>query len=157
MQIYEYLQKKFKLTKREKYRSCPLSNRTKEILCDIGLPTEPLHFIQFHEEIENIIADEKHIIIGSDLGTDICVNEKDEVVSIDPEKEYPTRFVNKNLETFLGFIVIFLLYEEKLKNADDNEINQVIQEIRKEFYLLDMQALSNEENWWPIILEQIML
>ena len=84
MNVYECLQEKFKLITREDYRNCDLSNNTKKILCDIGLPYEPLKFIQFNiEEIEDIKLDEDYIIIGNDFGTNICVNHKDEIVSID--------------------------------------------------------------------------
>lgn len=156
MDIFKFLQENFKLITREEYRNCDLSNTTKKILCDIGLPKKPLNFLQFNiEEIENIKLEEKYIIIGHDFGTNICINHKDEIVSIDLENEYPIRFINKSLEAFLKFI-IFLSYREKIDDEDD-EISRVIQEIRNEFDMIDIQALSNEENWWPIILEQIEL
>lgn len=158
MDIYKYLQKKFKLIKREEYRNCNLSNTTKEILCDIGLPNNLLNFVQFNiEKAENIRLNEKYVIIGNDFGTNICIDDKDEIVSVDVKNEYPVRFINKNLVTFLEFIVVFLSYEDKINNADDNEINQVMKELRKEFDMIDIQALSSKENWWSIILEQIEL
>lgn len=158
MDIYEYLQEKFKLITRADYRNCDLSNNTKKILCDIGLPYEPLSFIQFNiGEIENVKLNEEYIIIGNDFGTNICINHKDEILSIDIQNEYPIRFINKNLETFLKFVIIFLLHENEINDADDDEIKQVIKEIRTEFNMIDIQALSSEENWWSIILEQIEL
>lgn len=158
MDIYKCLQEKFELITREEYRNCDLSNTTKKILCDVGLPKEPLYFVQFNiKEIENIKLDEEHIIIGNDFGTNICINYKDEIVSIDLENEYPIRFINKSLETFLECIITFLTYEDKINDADDDEINQVLQEIKKEFDMIDIQALSNEENWWSVVLEQIEL
>ena len=158
MDGYEFLQDKFKLVTREDYRSCDLSNSTKKILCDIGLPYEPLNFIQFNiEEIDNINFDEEYIIIGNDFGTNICVNNKDEVVSVDGESEYPIRFINKNLESFLEFVVIILKYENEIEESDDDEIHQVMQKIRKEFDEVDIKALSSEDNWWSIILEQFEL
>lgn len=158
MDVYECLQEKFKLITREDYRNCDLSNNTKKILCDIGLPYKPLNFIQFNiEEIENIKLDEDYIIIGNDFGTNICVNHKDEIVSIDTENEYPVRFINKDLETFLKFIVIFLSHENEIEEADDDEIDQVMKKVTTEFDMTDIRALSSEENWWSIILEQIEL
>ena len=98
MDVYEYLQEKFKLVTREDYRNCDLSNDTKKILCDIGLPYEPINFIQFNiGEIENIKLNEEYVTIGNDFGTNICINHKDELVSVDMENEYPVRFINKNL------------------------------------------------------------
>lgn len=124
--IYKCLKEKFKLITREEYRNCNLSNTTKKILCDVGLPNEPIDFIKFNiKEIENIKLDEEHIIIGNDFGTNICINDKDEIVSIDLENEYPIRFINKSLETFLEFIIIILSYEDKINDADDDEIQQI--------------------------------
>lgn len=158
MDIYEHLQKKFKLITREEYRNCNLSNNTKKILCDIGLPNQPLNFIQFNiDKIENIIIDKEYVVIGNDFGTNICINSKDEIVSVDLENEYPIRFINKNLETFLQFIIIFLSYEDQITDIDDEKIDQVMHKIRDEFDMADIQALKNEENWWAIILEQLEL
>ena len=91
------------------------------------------------------------------MGTNICVNHRDEIISVDMESEYSIRFINKNLETFLKFIVVILSYENEINEANDDEINQVIQKVRTEFNMIDIQALSSEENWWSIILEQIEL
>ena len=155
MNVYEYLQEKFELVTREDYRNCDLSNDTKKILCDIGLPYDPINFIQFNiGEIDNIKFNEEYIIIGNDFGTNICINHKDELVSVDMENEYPVRFINENLESFLKFVVILLLMENEINEAGD-EINQIMKKIRTEFDMIDIQALSSEENWWSIILEQI--
>ena len=44
--------------------------------------------------------------------------------------------------------------ENEINEAGD-EINQIMKKIRTEFDMIDIQALSSEENWWSIILEQI--
>lgn len=158
MDVYCFLKDKFKLNAREDYRNCRLSNSTKKILCDIGLPYEPLNYVRFNiDKIDSTFEDEEYIAIGSDLGTDICINYKDEVVSVDRENEYPIRFINRSLESFLEFIVIIIKYEDELKESDDDEIIKVMQKIRKEFDEIDIQALSSDENWWSIILEQLEL
>lgn len=156
MDIYGCLQQNFKLITREEYRECNLSNNTKKILCDTGLPDELSGFVQFNiKEIKNIILDEGHIVIGNDFGTYICINNKEEIVSTDPWNEYPERFINSNLEAFLEFIIIFLQYEDKINEAAYDEIYKVIKEIKEKFSIIDIRALGNEENWWPVVLEQI--
>lgn len=156
MDVYKYLQDKFRLNTREDYRNCDLSKNTMRILCDIGLPYEPLNFVQFNiREIENIRLNKDYIVIGNDFGTSICINNKDELISVDNRNEYPNRFINNCLESFLKFVVIYLSYENEINEAGDDEISQVIQKIRAEFDVIDIYALSNEENWWSIILEQI--
>lgn len=156
MELYEALQKNFKLITREEYRNCNLSNDTKKLLCDIGLPTQPLEFVEFCiDKIENIIIDNKYVVIGSDFETSICINSQEEIISVDLKNEYPTRFINKNLEAFLQCIMIFLSYEDPIIDADDETIEQVMHELRENFNTVDMQALQNEENWWAILLKQI--
>ena len=69
--------------------------------------------------------------------------------------DYNLKTQGRNLESFLKFIVIFLLHKKEIDEADDDEINSIIQKIRTEFNEIDIQALSSTENWWSIILEQI--
>lgn len=156
MNIYDFLQNRFKLNTRKDYNNFDLTEHTKKILCDIGLPKEPLGFIKFNiDELKTLKHEDDFVIIGTDLGTNICINKNDEIISVDFENEYPTRLINKNLESFLHFIVIFLLHEDEINSADDDTISQIIQKIKAEFEQIDELALNNQENWWPIILEQI--
>lgn len=156
MNIYDFLQNRFKLNTRKDYNNFDLTENTKKILCDIGLPKEPLGFIKFNiDELKTLKHEDDFVIIGTDLGTNICINKNDEIISVDFENEYPTRLINKNLESFLHFIVIFLLHEDEINSADDDTISQIIQKIKVEFEQIDELALNNQENWWPIILEQI--
>ncbi len=156
MNIYDFLQNRFKLNTRKDYNNFDLTENTKKILCDIGLPKEPLSFIKFNiEELKTLKHEDDFVIIGTDLGTNICINKNDEIISVDFENEYPTRLINKNLESFLHFIVIFLLHEDEINSADDDTISQIIQKIKAEFEQIDELALNNQENWWSIILEQI--
>lgn len=158
MDIYKYFIDKFELFKKEEYRSCDLSDESKKILCDIGLPNKPLNFLEFNiETVENIQLGSEYIVIGNDYGTSICINKQNQIVSIDPEDEYPTRFVNKDLKSLLQFIKVYLLYESKLLDVNDDEVNKIIEEIKKEFGEIDAEALNNEENWWSLILEQVEL
>lgn len=158
MNIYNFLEENFTLIRREEYRECNLSMKTKEILCDIGLPQSPLEFICFDNEgIDKIQLGEQHIIIGADFGTYICINSKNEIVSVDPKQEYPTRFINKNLYSFLECIVIFLLYQEKYNEINDEEVDMFFKDLKKEFDRVDIRALNSGENWWSIILEELEL
>ena len=120
------------------------------------MPEEPIYFIHFNvDQIEDIKLNEKNIVIGNDLCTDICINIKGEIVSVDPQQVYPTRFINADLECFIQFIIIYLSHEERIIDASDDEINKILNDIRKEFDIVDKLVLQNEENWWSIILEQI--
>ena len=96
-----------------------------------------------------------YTVIGNDYGTDICIDLKGEVISLDPEQELPTRFINRDLEAFLKFLGIFTAYYMKACEADEEEQIQILEEMKEEFNKVDSLALDYEENWWSVILEQI--
>lgn len=60
MDIYGYLQQNFKLITREEYRKCNLPDNTKKILCDTGLPDQPLDFIQFNITDARALSNEEN-------------------------------------------------------------------------------------------------
>lgn len=157
MDIYKYLAKKYELYTNKEFRECNLSKNTEKILCDIGLPKNPLNFIQFDiSEIKKINLSDEYIIIGDDFGTKVCIGPKEQIVSVDLEGEYPIRFINQNLETFLKCIVTYTLYENELSNInDDYSVKKILKKVSSEFKAVDILALSEEESWWSIILEQI--
>lgn len=155
MSIWEHFNK-HELIRREDYRICDLPDDTKAILCDIGVPKSPTPFIEFNiTEIEDIMLGEQYYVIGNDFGTKICVNHQGEVLSIDLEGEYPMRYINSNLSSFLECIAIYLSFEDAMKSSDEEEIGQVIDKLKENFDLIDSSALCSNENWWPVILEQI--
>lgn len=157
MDTFEYLKNNFELYTQEEYKKCNLSESTKRILCEIGLPEEPIEAVQFNmRSPQDITVINKNVVIGRNEGTYICVNTQDEIIAIDPQSELPIRFVNKNLNSLLDFIVIFLISRDKaLSVSDEKEEIQVLEEMRKEFEKIDDKALCNEENWWAVILEQM--
>lgn len=125
MNIYEYLG----LTINEKYRS--------------------------NKNSVDITPSSGYTVIGNDYGTNICINSKGEVISLDPEQELPTRFINRDLETFLKFINIFTAYHMKVREADEEEQIQILDEMKEEFDKVDSRALDDEDNWWSVIVEQM--
>lgn len=157
MDTFEYLKKNFELYTQEEYKKSNLSQSTKRILCEIGLPEEPIEAVQFNmRSTKKITVINGNVVIGNNEGTYICVNTQDEIIAIDPQSELPIRFINKNLNSFLDYIVIFLTFRDKaLSASDEKEEMQVLEEMRKEFEKIDGKALCYEENWWAVILEQI--
>jgi hypothetical protein len=136
-----------------------LSKETKDFLASIGLPVKS-EFLKdlslcFYDYIEQIcINDSNYIIIGDDYGTKICIKEKtDEVVSVDIETEN-IRFINSGIKSFVDFLQIYFTKRPELVGADDKEAVEIINSIKDSFNKLDAAALSNEDNWWAVILEQ---
>lgn len=153
--MFDYLKNHFELFTREEYRELDISAESKKILCDIGLPENPLPFLRFDVKAADNLIMNDYVVIGSDFGTNICLNSSDEVISVDPELEYPTRFINTNLTCLLECIIIYLKHEKEIAEADDNNVDRLIADIKSEFTQADPQSLQNDENWWSIILEQV--
>ncbi len=159
MNTFKFLEDNFELCTQEQYQKFNLSSDTQKILCEIGLPKEPIEGVQFNmDSSEKIKMINGNIVIGENEGTYLCINAHGEIISVDQENEDESliRFINKDLKSFLDYIVIFLISQEKaLDIEEEDERLQVLEEMREEFKKIDEKALNNEENWWAVIIEQI--
>ncbi|TCS93245.1 SUKH-4 family immunity protein [Hazenella coriacea] len=139
----------------------PLSEETKLFLTSIGLPVQDDFFISFYgnDQILELAYESKQIVsIGDDFGTKICIEpDSDQIISIDEQAEYPTRFVNSSITNLLQFMMIYKKKLPALKDATDEEACKIVDQINKEYKRIDSKAIENEENWWSIILEQTEL
>lgn len=138
-----------------------LSKETQDFLCSIGLPIK-CEFLKdlclsFYDDFEQInINDSEYIVIGDDYGTKLCiVGKTGEVVSVDIEGNMNIRFINSNIECFLFFLQIFLTKKPELAGVDDEEAAEIVKAIKNSFNKFDLAALSDDDNWWAVILEQV--
>lgn len=129
MNIYEYLEENLYLVIYEKYRD--------------------------HNNFVDADLSCDYTVIGNDYGTDLCIDSKGEIISLDPDHKLPTRFINQDLSSFLKFLNLFTVYYTKIGKAGEEEQLQILEEMKEEFNRIDSRALDNEENWWSVILEQI--
>ena len=156
MKNYMEVFKEYKLFPKEEYRKINLPEKEKKMLCEDGLPEVPLYFLHFNTQSDSlIIVNDDCISIGSDNGTEICIDPNNEIVSVDVYGVYQKRFVNSSLENLFECVAIYLIYTDRLKSAEDDEISILIGEIRQKFSCVDQRALDDEENWWSVILEQV--
>lgn len=169
--MYKDVFVKYKLFPREEYKNCNLSENEKIILCKEGLPDIPddiLHWLTFNTSSSIFLSDDiqkefkhKFIIIAHSYELPICIGENNEIVSIDLEFEQPIQYINRNLESFLECVAIYLTYHKDLEAAFDlddsheEERIEIITRMRKEFNNIDRKALNNVENFWSEILEQL--
>lgn len=119
MNTFKFLEKNFKLFTQEQYQYYNLSPNNKKILCEIGLPKEPIEGLHFNmDSLEKIKLIDGNIVIGEDEGTYLCVNPYGKIISMNQEngKGLFLRFINKDLKSFLDYIVIYLIYQEKALN-----------------------------------------
>lgn len=155
MNTLKYLKDNFELHTQKQYQNYNLSYNTLRILCEIGLPREPIECVQF-----NVSSSERmingNIVIGENEGTYLCINDHEEIIAIDQENESSIRFINKDLKSLLDYIVIYLISQEKALEIDDeDERMHILGKMVEEFKKIDARALDNEENWWAVIIEQI--
>jgi hypothetical protein len=97
-------------------------------------------------------AGETYSIVGDDYGTKIGLSRNEDVWSVDPERQLPRRFINTSIAHF----VLFLGLYEQFKSAKETR-ELCLSELRTQFDECDVFALSNEDSWWSLILEQIGL
>jgi len=155
MNTLKFLNDNFELYTKKQYQKYDLSSDTQKILCEIGLPKEPIEGVQFDISSSGK-AINGNIVIGENEGTYLCINPQGEIIAVDQENESLTRFINKDLRSFLDYIVIYLTSQERaLEIEDEDERMQVLEEMREEFMKIDGSALDDEENWWAVIIEQI--
>jgi|UPI00051A66AD hypothetical protein len=144
-----------------------LTQQTKEILATVGLPMnaeemkEDPFYIHFYNE-PRLAQGGDYIILGDNEGSEIGIYvETGELyfLSADPVS-VQRRFINSDIGKFLMFLKIYLRYRPQLVNAmeceDDEEKRSVIvNEIKRQFNQADSKALSDEESYWSVILEQV--
>ncbi|WP_024833712.1 SUKH-4 family immunity protein [Ruminiclostridium josui] len=139
---------------------CSLTQETKEFLELFGLPVNCEFLkdlnISFYNIFEQIsIKGCNYIAIGDDYGTKICIRENlNEIISVDIERDMNIRIINSSIEHFINFLQIYFTRRPELSKADDEEAVEIVRSMRDDFDKLDAMALSNEENWWAVILEQ---
>ncbi len=120
-------------------------------LVSIHLPNryEPLLLTFYHNACR---ATDEYVIIGDDYGTDLCARLSDgAVLSIDPQKEFPTRFVNSGIQQLAQFIEISKSFGDS-KITDSAALAQQMQETLAK---IDPKAFCDPDNWWAVVLEQL--
>jgi len=132
-----------------------LSIHSHSFLAKLGVPRDAPLLVTFYTGEEFLqpltMAGETYCVVGDDYGTKIGLRRMGDVWSVDPEGQLPCRFINTSIAHFVLFLG---LYEAQCENGDWEPI-AMAGELRAQFDENDLFALSNEDNWWSLILEQI--
>jgi hypothetical protein len=135
-----------------------IPQRAKEFLERIGMPVIHDPLFRFEPtEAPFQLADQANGFwkIGSYDSSPICVKEDDGgVFWYDPDN-HAARFMNAGLEQF---VMVLTLYEEMLKMCratPNNQRKPIVDEAERQMKLVDPQAFTSEESYWPIVFEQI--
>jgi hypothetical protein len=86
------------------------------------------------------------VIIGDDYGTELHLTADGTVVSIDPQGQFPRRFMNSSIGRLAQFLEIV--------SRTDRQDDQREREMRRTLADLDPPAFASAENWWAVIFEQ---
>ena len=138
-----------------------LPAQTKEFLLQVGLPRQADLLLSFQldlDELPQVGAPSEVFRIGTDGGTSICidVSQGSCIVSIDPDNQLPTRFVNSGVSQLAECLMIYRNSIGGLSRKDlsDDEALNLISKLSKEIEAADPEALQGDDNWWSAIIEQ---
>ncbi len=67
----------------------------------------------------------------------------------------PSRFVNSSIGQFLDFLDVFRTEWLRRPNLADQDAAGQVLVLRKQFRQNDATALTDDESWWSVILEQM--
>lgn len=129
-----------------------------EVLTEVGLPknVEPLFESKSPSLIGSLGRTGRYCKVGSDYGTAICIETRTgEVVSISRGDEYPDRFVNSDIASFVEFMVLVTRERTSFPDLGGVEIEDAIRRLRVTLQSIDRRALDDPENWWSVIMEQM--
>jgi hypothetical protein len=142
--------------------------QSRAFLLTVGLPSETDLDVHFSREIvtlaefaaqNNLVCAQEEAAsyrIGTDGGTQLCLRRQSGVlVSVDPTGDLPNRFVNSSVEAFMDCLALFAKYRNTIGGLSDDEIDALVPAFESGIRNLDGPALSHEENWWAVILEQM--
>ncbi len=156
----------------EAVKKLNISERSKKFMTDIGLPKEKILLCEFELNLDEfptiqeyakqrssqITADLQLRRIGYDGATQICIseeNESGEIFVIDLKAELPDAFVNSNIETFSGFLSLYVEDYCRFSNVTDKELDRKAFEIDARLRKLDPPAFKSQDTWWSCITDQI--
>ena len=152
--------------------SLMIPEKSKEFLVSIGLPKENILLCDFkpcegkfltinecaRKKGITIEEDLPYKVIGNDGYMQICLLEKNnmgEVLAYDLKGELPIRYINCNIENFIGFLALYAKACDKYGDLSDQEMLKGAQEFEKQLQLLDSTAFKSDQTWWSLITHQM--
>jgi hypothetical protein len=65
------------------------------------------------------------------------------------------RFVNQSVELFGQCLALFENYRRVVRSVPDEQADPIIASTEAELHKADPAAFKNDENWWPLVVEQM--
>lgn len=94
-------------------------------------------------------------LLGHDGGTFLVVRENGSVVSVQPSADPAERFVNSSRDRFIDSLERLRdAWEARAALSEERAVRQA-RELRNDVAARDEAAVSNEDHWWSLVLEQL--
>lgn len=150
-----------------------LSNSTKNMLTDVGLPYKADLMLTFDFDANYLPTLDafaqmhgchapKHsattLRIGTDYGTQLCIDPHghDALISIDIEGNgIPDRLVNSSVKLFLESLAVYYKFKGAGIGMTQEKVKELAMREEEELMTLDAAAFASSESWWPLVVEQI--
>lgn len=130
----------------------PIPSAAKDFLTTVGLPVETEYFMAA-EQPE--VTTGGQVRVGTDFGTDICVDAAGQVRSIDAAGEYPERFINSDVSAFARSLAVVTAGVSEWAGRPDDEIDEQVEVLAAALEDIDKAVFADPENWWSVIFEQL--
>ena len=145
-----------------------IPDRTKEYLSQVGLPISEILLCKFYFS-RQIISLKQFISnkemkcnldtnlyrIGSDGGGEICLSNSGNIFVVYISEDMSKRFVNTNIETFCGFLALYVKACNEYSKLPDQDKRIKAIEFTDKLKGYDPKAFEDNQTWWSLICEQM--
>lgn len=152
----------------DKLEEINIDESSKRILGQFGLPnvhnTYALIFNVGRELSPIIVEGEKYYILGDNVGQDLGIyvvisGSSGEVFQWHSRQGFLV-FMNSTVTSFLLFLHTYSLFIDENKSLSEEEFEQkrelLIAMLEDEFNKIDANAIKRQENYWPLIIQELL-
>ncbi len=154
-------------------QAAPISEPLKRFLMEAGLPEEADPSLIFYPPpdamapIPDVVPSlglpegfRRYLVLADDGGLFLCADTKSRecVLAVDPYQEARTRFVNSTVPKFAEYLLAYRRVKPgpgQAEAASKQEIKGWNDRLKAQFNEIDPVALSDPNNWWAVIVEEL--
>jgi hypothetical protein len=144
---------------RDGLRDVAIPDSSKSFLAEVGLPRQGGRMMRFGDDagqLPRLPGRQSYRRIGFDYVVPICLDEERKGCVMEAGKEFGglDRYINSGVESFAECLVHYQQYRLK-GQATGGDLSDLIVETEQLMRQADPTAFSDEENWWPVVIEQM--
>jgi hypothetical protein len=144
---------------KEDLRDVAITESSKLFLTEVGLPRRADWTMRFDEEanrLPRLQNKPNYRQIGVAYVVPICLDERRNGCVVDVEEAIggPERYINSSVELFGECLVYYQQYR-LVARATEDDVQDVVATTEQRMRKADPRAFRNDEDWWPVIVEQM--